>query len=679
MIERGIKIVQLLIANPGYKIKDIEKYLNLTRRQINYSLNQLNDTLDSNGLPKIGRNKKGDFFIPNEIFEMFTQKSSRDFNSKSVYSEKNREKIIIMYIAIAKEFVSLAHIIDLLNISKSTVMEDINSARITLKKYNLRITYDRTSGYDIEGKELDIRRLISNLLNQDNSFLINALSEYLIIEKDEMIHYIRNVEKSLNIKYSDASFNYLVNVLGFTITRIFSNRVKEKDFFINQVNSTVEYDSIIKIFPNDWNLTRSDYEWINLLFLSSNVYQTNQLLTLYNDLDSIVDTMILDFENKTLVNIENKSEFKLRLIGHIRPSIFRIKFNLKFSKADLSSLIEDKEHSLLIDVVKEILHPLEEVINEEFPLDEVKLISLYFGYQLKNYDRQGSRPKAVTVCNNGLISSKLLIENLKSLLPEINFLTSLSEREFYKYQADYDIVFTTNLLDTDIPQFKVDTLMSKKDELNLRFNVLEAITGNSQAFTNKLNDLLGIIKKYSTIRNYSELKEELKYFLMDNGSNDSIKYDSDMPNLSDYIEKSSIQLISSNLNWKEAINSSCQPLIKKGYIDSKYVDNLIKVVENTDYMYIGNYIVIPHVADSENIERDCIALSVSKDTIKFPNDKEVRIIIPIAIKDTTKHLNAIRQLFNLGRDKTAIDKLCTMTISEIYDFISHLPKNSKGA
>lgn len=70
MNERQKGILTLLIKNPDFKIGNLEHELGLTRRQINYSLDQLNILLEDNNLPSIGRNKTGDFFIPSEIVQI---------------------------------------------------------------------------------------------------------------------------------------------------------------------------------------------------------------------------------------------------------------------------------------------------------------------------------------------------------------------------------------------------------------------------------------------------------------------------------------------------------------------------------------------------------------------------------------------------------------------------------
>ncbi|MCU9789832.1 transcriptional antiterminator, partial [Enterococcus faecalis] len=81
----------------------------------------------------------------------------------------------------------------------------------------------------------------------------------------------------------------------------------------------------------------------------------------------------------------------------------------------------------------------------------------------------------VIVCQNGVVVSKLMMENLKKLFPELHFIASLSKRDFYKYEEDYDLVFSTTPLNTDMNQYIVDPIMTYNQQIQLRYNVLNKL------------------------------------------------------------------------------------------------------------------------------------------------------------------------------------------------------------
>ncbi|MGH2233187.1 BglG family transcription antiterminator, partial [Enterococcus faecalis] len=118
----------------------------------------------------------------------------------------------------------------------------------------------------------------------------------------------------------------------------------------------------------------------------------------------------------------------------------------------------------------------------------------------------------VVVCTNGVMVSKLVRANMEKLFPEIHFLASLSVRDFYKFEVDYDLVFTTTPLNSAMMQFIIDPIMTYQEQISLRYRVLSdlGITKVDRA----LDELLKIVKKYATVNDQASLREELQYFLV---------------------------------------------------------------------------------------------------------------------------------------------------------------------
>ncbi|MEB3364081.1 hypothetical protein SDC49_11165 [Lactobacillus sp. R2/2] len=81
------------------------------------------------------------------------------------------------------------------------------------------------------------------------------------------------------------------------------------------------------------------------------------------------------------------------------------------------NLDNDKDEQLLVNIIKDLIKPLEQWIGTKFSEDEVKLLTYYFGYLL--FDNANSQKisnakyNAVVVCSNGIIMSNILIKILK--------------------------------------------------------------------------------------------------------------------------------------------------------------------------------------------------------------------------------------------------------------------------
>lgn len=672
MNDRSIKILNLLIQNPEYKLNDLEKNLGLTKRQINYSLELINNSLKEKKLPLIKRSKIGEFHIPLELLQSLTIRNDNIVDT-SLLSDYERVEFLLLYLLIGDEYISLAHITDLLNISKNTVLLDIKNGNRYIEKYDLEILYTRKNGYELIGNEFNIRILLNDLVQKRRNFsqVFNPVEKLLIEKKDEIVHLVRTVEKNMNIRYADNSFDYIVDLISYTITRIKSNRVIDKTFFHNQVTGTIEFKTISDLLKDYLFLTKDDIEWITLLFLSSNTYEN-----LKDDVNSDsllknhIDNMVLKFETQTLIEIDDKEIFKKRLFDHLRPAYFRIKYGLKLDDISTEEIMKGSDHSILINIIKDLISPLEIQLGKTFPNDELELLSFYFGYQLNMKNKYiAPKKKVVVVCSNGLIVSKMIMESLKKLFPEFHFLTSLSVREFQIFQSDYDLVFTTVSLKTNISQYIINPIMDYNEQINLRYRVLKDL-GITEV-DNLIGDLVNLVGRYAKINDSSMLKIGLKQFFMSTGENNETHI---LPPLEKYIESSYIKIVDKVIQWQDALNLACEPLIENKIIEERYITELIQQTQDpNNYSFLGTNIAIPHAEASKGILKDGIGLLISKTPIEYPNGNMINFIIPIAILDSTKHLRAMNQLASIGENKALNNSLKeASSINEAYKLIKEL-------
>ena len=76
--------------------------------------------------------------------------------------------------------------------------------------------------------------------------------------------------------------------------------------------------------------------------------------------------------------------------------------------------------------------------------------------------------KALIVCPNGISSSLMLENQLKSLFPEFQWTSSLSSYDFQHLdEAEYDLVFSTVLLKTTKPLYMIRPIMSEMEKKEL--------------------------------------------------------------------------------------------------------------------------------------------------------------------------------------------------------------------
>ena len=403
MNERIQRIFELLLKRPEIRISEIAVKLNLSKRQINYALNQFNEELLERGIPTVNRSHSGEISIPIEVIRLFANQNEEE-STTPVYSEYERAALVLLLLIMNHDYVSLNHLIDFLIVSKNTVLDDIKKAEWLGEKYDLSIEYDRLKGYQLVGSEHKILQLLSYIVQQYRISQREVVKEQLdlAISEEEVIHFIHEVEQFLHLSFSDESLDYLNSSIQYLITRGVKKDIKEKSFFENHVRQTPEYRIISSLlFDTSWSLSQSYIEWLSLLFLTSNVFEkkTTQTYDSDKELRKLIFEMVEKFQNQTFIMIEDRENFEQRILNHLRPACFRIQYNLSLGIHTLERLIQDSNHAILIELMKELILPIENWLGKAFPNDELELLSYYFGFQL------GS--------SNG-ISGKKLIDILKN-------------------------------------------------------------------------------------------------------------------------------------------------------------------------------------------------------------------------------------------------------------------------
>lgn len=122
--------------------------------------------------------------------------------------------------------------------------------------------------------------------------------------------------------------------------------------------------------------------------------------------------------------------------------------------------------------------------------------------------------------------------------------------------------------------------------------------------------------------------------------------------------RGNIQLVDQVADWKDAIRCAAMPLMDKRIIKAEYIDSMIEnVVENGSYIVIAPRIAIPHSRPENGVLETGMALLKLENTVTFPDEKEVNLLIVLAAHDTETHLQLISELANLIMEDEQIEKL----------------------
>lgn len=657
-------IVQLNVTNS----KQLSDKLNLTNRQISYSLRKINEELETCGLEKIIRHKNGEWIYSlrdlQKLLNTINQNKENDIDE--YFESKYRIYAEIVYLFINEE--NQVNIDDLslfFDMSRNTIILDLRKIKRLLEKKSCKLEYQKAEGYLIKGDELDITYLILYFINQlyNKNFLLKKF-DHIFENKMEydVLEIIQVYEQYFELRFSDNDFIKLSILLSIFLIR-FNNTERRIEYLRDNISTVPEYIFIEKYFNENhiYYRNKHDLSLITLLFLSSSTISNNSNLDDTNLIKAIKE-MIRLFQLKTSIEIKNSELLAHKLYFHLKPVFYRLKYNIEISGNSYELMSNDFVTSTIYDFLLTCIAPIEDYLGFSLPDEEVRLISYYFGGEIYNAASEDDYiPKrAIVVCSNGLIVASLMKQMLSDLFPEFDFVNTFPAREVESFDDNYDICFSNIPLSDVKNNYIIQPLMSDEEKSRLRINVLKDFEMTQTI--RKTDSLLSIVKKYSKIVDENKLTNEIHKYLLSISSVEN----SPPKNLLNYIG-GRIKLISKKITWKEAMYEAGHLLVDDGLATEKYIDKLVEIIgkEDNSYLFLNERIAIPHSSPEFGVLKEGCSIIISKEPIEFPHNHKVHIIIPFSLFKSDEHFYALSQLANFSKDINVQNQLIKFSIQEI--------------
>ena len=94
--DRSKNILDELVSHPSVTSTTLENKYELTRRQLGYSFNKINDWLQAKNLPVIERTRKGHFIIDQAVFTTLNGEEESELVDPAILNEDQRVYLITM-------------------------------------------------------------------------------------------------------------------------------------------------------------------------------------------------------------------------------------------------------------------------------------------------------------------------------------------------------------------------------------------------------------------------------------------------------------------------------------------------------------------------------------------------------------------------------------------------------
>ncbi|MGI8369096.1 BglG family transcription antiterminator [Priestia megaterium] len=671
--ERSNLILKRVVSNPGISNTELERKYHLSRRQISYSFTKINDWLKSNNYPKIQRTNGGKFIIDPLLMELFAEKVEHSAGSY-IPSEKERAQLVLLMLLSSEEELSLLHFSSSLSVSKNTVLRDMKYTQKIVNGYHLEIVYSRMYGYDIVGSEWNKRKLLIEVLRTvydmyQGETYIQAYTGTSREEIQRLKEQMEKVEKRLALQFIDQKIKLLPYTIAILLKRIKKGNLIKDSYHIDyeELSDTKEFEAAEILIEDAACIPKEERLFITLQLLTSNVLSSQFLReeeTL--ELKSSLKNSLALFEKKACITFKEKEKLLQKLVLHMKPAYYRIKYQLTTNYSIMEKVSEEFE--AIHYIVKDSLKPFETYIGCSIPESEVMFITVFIGGHLINSGETIQlKKRAVVVCPNGVSISHLMEHTLRDLFPEFYFYEALSIREFEQSKAEFDMVFSPVSVQTSKHLFIVEQFITDFQKLQLRQRVIQTIFGLNTSVVN-IEQLISVIEKYSKVDQKSQLQKALQdYFSLQvlNETSKNQEY-----SLADLITPETIVLRDQVESWKEAISIAAAPLLHKGIITEAYIDKMQEQYPSmSPHIVLRLNVAIPHASPEDGVQAVGMSLLKLKEGL-LCGEQKVHFIVVIAAIDKKKHLNAMLQLMKLAEMNGVINEMKRLNEKyKIYEII----------
>lgn len=571
----------------------MKQELNFSERKIRELLKELRQLGEKNGFKVITIVHQGYLLEIESVskFETFLEQLT-GFEVLDVENKKYRHALIIYMLLENKGYITLNQIAEVLDISRNTVISDIDAVKHQLKSEQLTIQSKSHYGLRLEGDEYQRRKLFSRIIKQ-------------VIELENLpLQYFEFI-KTLDFTEVKGAFQKLLQRYNMQMTKntIESIMIHLKIllFRMNQNNEITEVKINRDLIGEDsYQLTKELVSFLEEKFhvaireeeidlIASQIYgkATSNKVPKEKELEMMatIDKALIKIDKEYATEFSKDALLQECLLLHVYPLLLRVSFGLELTNSLITSISAQYTNSFLVSL--RFIEYHDELRKYPLSRDEIGYLALHFAahQERKNQEILSSIRNILMISDSRRSKTLLLKAKIESQFPEAN------------------IVLKTQY---DIPTYHMD-------EVDLILSTIQ--------IENVADDIPFVL--ISEELNENKLQKMKNTILFHQK-----KIAKKAPKLQNLFHKE-LFFIEEATNYIEIIERYAKELVAKGYADPDYPASVLEREQKFTTIY-ENGIAGPH-GMSQNAKVDSIAVIILRHPIRY-EEKEVKCIFLLNIR-----------------------------------------------
>lgn len=662
------EFLMLLLENENpQSIQSIQDQLDISRRTVYYIVNKINDVFYDLRMEPINNKRGQGYYLTSDQKKVVDSILHSDGTLQNL-SPDERVHYLICWMMYPKANIHIENIMELFDISRNSVFNDLKDLKSEIEKYDVSLYFDIKNGYMINGQVFSKRALLLYYLKILLKKIHYKSIEFLDVSEVETFYSrLQQISLKMHNEYDD--YNLLAIACLLNIVHYVDEKFDFSILELRDLEKTEELHMIDKYFQ-DLNVHERLYLTIHLLGSKAGsvirLDDSQRDIQLFELALHLVDL----FERQTSCDISEKNELVNSLYMHFKLSMYYYQLSIQIS----NTLLEDvkENYGNLYQMIKNLC----ESMDDEFPFiltdSEISYITMHFGGHLKQVQGKFyALIRVLIVCPSGISTSTLLKREVEDLYANVTVIAATAAENIAQYKENIDFIVSTIDLDTDIPWIKVNAILTKDD----KSKIASMMSLNMQTY--KLNKdnfsgLFSIIQKYVDPIQMKNLKRDVyDYFREGNLIVDVVE--EKQLRLKDIMYRDHLIRIDKDIMWDEAIRLASVPLLKTNIITENYINEMIELVRDYGpYIVIKNRIAIAHAKTEAGANALGTALLINKKNIQFEDDLNIHYLFVISSSNPKEHLQILKDISMLASDDIDLNALLDKNVDEIMEFIKKM-------
>lgn len=662
------EFLMLLLENENpQSIQLIQDQLDISRRTVYYIVNKINDVFYDLRMEPINNKRGQGYYLTSNQKKVVDSILHSDGTLQNL-SPDERVHYLICWMMYPKANIHIENIMELFDISRNSVFNDLKDLKSEIEKYDVSLYFDIKNGYMINGQVFSKRALLLYYLKILLKKIHYKSIEFLDVSEVETFYSrLQQISLKMHNEYDD--YNLLAIACLLNIVHYVDEKFDFSILELRDLEKTEELHMIDKYFQ-DLNVHERLYLTIHLLGSKAGsvirLDDSQRDIQLFELALHLVDL----FERQTSCDISEKNELVNSLYMHFKLSMYYYQISIQIS----NTLLEDvkENYGNLYQLIKNLC----ESMDDEFPFiltdSEISYITMHFGGHLKQVQGKFyALIRVLIVCPSGISTSTLLKREVEDLYANVTVIAATAAENIAQYKENIDFIVSTIDLDTDIPWIKVNAILTKDD----KSKIASMMSLNMQTY--KLNKdnfsgLFSIIQKYVDPTQMKNLKKDVyDYFREGNLIVDVVE--EKQLRLKDIMYRDHLIRIDKDIMWDEAIRLASVPLLKTNIITENYINEMIGLVRDYGpYIVIKNRIAIAHAKTEAGANALGTALLINKKNIQFEDDLNIHYLFVISSSNPKEHLQILKDISMLASDDIDLNALLDKNVDEIMEFIKKM-------